>query len=357
MFWNNTNNQDKFYNFVDKQERFKQRVKIIPVDFEKPWWNIILQQKRLISFAMFSQFIGSVFDSLFPIFLATAVNNLDIQLFLIVLGVKLAIIWIYNIMLRFNAVFQIQTMGSVELSANQFFLTVDPIFHTMKSSGKIISKIGRGSSSYEDILDLISFDLLSIVTSLITVSIAMFTFGWQLGLTSLGFILFIGMFNIVAQIFRTKTFQPRRIKAEDRFKAVSVETLLQAPFVRAIFASNEQLEKTKRLEIESMTKQGNAWMAGTYVNVITRTIYTLSVVTIGIMTLLQAKTGGISPIIALSIILTYSNGTAGILTVGNNVKRLTTALSNITDLFDFIRGFGKQTFPVLEENTKLKLKK
>ena len=353
MFWNNSKYQEKFYNFVDSTEKLETKMRILPVDFQKPWWDIILRQKSLALFAVVSQFIGSVFDSIFPILIGYAITTFDINLFIFVMVIRLAIIWIYNIMLRYNAIFQNQTMSSIDFNANQYFLTVDPIFHTMKSSGKIISKISRGSKSYEDVLDIVSFDLLGIVTSLTTIAITMFAFGWQIGLVSLGFLGFLAIFNITAQIYRTKTFQPRRIKAQDQLKAIQVETLLQAPFIRAIFASTEQINKNKNATISSMLKDTLGWQAGAYVNVITRTIYIISVFVIGYLVLIQAKNGILSTTLALSIILAYSSGTSGILSIGNMVKRLSTSLTDINDLFDFIRGFGKQTYPVLEEDGKL----
>ena len=102
-----------------------------------------------------------------------------------------------------------------------------------------------------------------------------------------------------------------------------------------------------------MAKEGNSWQAGTYINATTRTLYILSSLIIGILVINQTISGEISNTIALSIILTYSSGTQGVLYIGDKVKRLTTALSNVNDLFDFIRGFGKQTFPVLEDDWKL----
>jgi len=356
MFWNNPKNQDRFYNFISKTEKLESKMQILPVDFQKPWWDIIVRQKKLALFAVFSQFIGSVFDAIFPILIGYAVTQLDFNLFILVMILRLAIIWVYNIMLRYNAIFQNQTMSSVDFSANQFFLTVDPIFHSMKSSGKIISKIARASRSYERVLDSISFDLLGIVTSLTTVAITMFVFGWEIGFVSLGFLSFIALFNISAQLYRTKTFTPRRIKAGDKMKAIQVETLIQAPFIRAIFAATEQIHKSKKATVKSMQEETLGWQASAYINVITRTVYVLSVFVIGYIVLTQVASGTLSTALALSIILAYSNGTSGILSIGNMVKRLSSALTDITDLFDFIRNFGQQSFPVLE-NEDLKIQK
>ena len=352
MFWDNLKNQDAFYNFVDRIEDLENKMVILPVDFQKPWWDLILRQKMAPLFTIFCQFISSSFDVVFPLLIAYSITSFDFNLLMISFVVWIAIIWMYNVMLRYDTIFQIQNMGSVEVGAMRFFLTVDPMSHATKSSGQIISKVSRGSSSYQTVLDVIMFDLVKIVTSLVTVTITMFAFGWELGLITMGFLSIIAIFNISSQIFRTKTFQPRRIKADDKFKAMSVENLMQAPFVRAIFASNEQMQKAKVTALRSMVIQGNSWQAATYVQVITRSLYAFSAVAVGFMVLFQAKNGVLTPVIAVSVIITYINSTSGILDVGSHTRRLTEALTNINDLYTFIRGFGKQTFPVLDNDCR-----
>jgi ABC-type multidrug transport system fused ATPase/permease subunit len=354
MFWDQIKNQNKYYDFVDRIEELENKMEILPINFQKPWWDIILRQKNIPLFTIFCQFLSSSFEVVFPILIAYSVTNLDFNLLAMCFAIWIAIIWLYNIMLRFDTIFQVKNMGSVEVGALKYFLTVDPINHSTKSSGQIISKVTRGASSYQTVLDVVIFDLVKIVTSLITVIIAMFAFGWQLGLVTLGFVLLIALIGIVLQIFRTKTFQPRRIKAEDKFKAMSVESMMQAPFIRVIFATNEQTKKASNTALKSMVVQRNSWQAAIYIQVIIRSLYAISAVIIGFMVLFQVKDGILTPVIATSVIVTYINSTSGVLEVGGHVKRLTEGLSNITDLFDFIRSFGKQSFPVLEENVKLK---
>lgn len=350
MFWNNSKYQAKYYNLIDRAENFEKRIKLLPVNFEKPWWDIIFQQKAATIYIFSVQFIWSVFDALFPIMLGFAVTELSLTLFLAVILARLILSLFYSAMFSYNTVFQIQTINSVEYSANEFFLTVDPLFHSTKSSGQIVSKVNRGSSSFESVMDIITFDMIGIVTGITTIIITMFAFDFRLGLISLFFLSAMTIFNIFGQIFNSRTFQPLRIAAEDKFKAVSLETLLQAPFIRAIFASNEQTRKSKIAIKNSMIKEGNAWQAETHINTATRAFYIISVAIIGYLILIQAQNGILAPALAFSIIITYTNGTQNILYVGNKVKRLTTSLSNINDLFDFIRGFGKQSFPVLDDD-------
>jgi len=133
MFYKKEKFKKRVYEFVDSNEKFEKKMKLLPVDFEKPWWQIIWSQKGYASFIIFVQVSWSVSDALFPIMLAYAVNQQSIAIFLSVVGLRLFLTWLYNIMFHYNAIFQIQTMSSVEYEANKYFLTVDPIHHSTKS--------------------------------------------------------------------------------------------------------------------------------------------------------------------------------------------------------------------------------
>ena len=350
MFYKKEKFKKRVYEFVDSNEKFEKKMKLLPVDFSKPWWQIIWSQKGFAAFIIFVQVSWSVSDALFPIMLAYAVNQQSIAIFLAVVGLRLFLTWLYNIMFHYNAIFQIQTMSSVEYEANKYFLTVDPVYHSTKSSGQIISKVNRGSAAYEDILDVMTFDLLSIIINLVTVTAAMFVFGWQLGLIAGGFIVGIVSFNIICDIIRISIFEPIKIESEDKSKAINLETLQQAPFIRTIFATTEQMIKSKKALLDQMVKEANNWQSGTYVNVVSRTAYISSFMILGLNVFWQLQAGNINTTIAIGILLTYANGTQPILYIGYQMKKLNRSIAAITDLFTFIRGFGKQTYPVLESD-------
>jgi hypothetical protein len=62
----------------------------------------------------------------------------------------------------------------------------------------------------------------------------------------------------------------------------------------------------------------------------------------------------ISSVVGIGLITSYISSSNSIKGVGNQVKKLSSAHSRITDLFTFMRGFGQQTFPVLDEKQILK---
>lgn len=351
MFYKNPKTQEKIYNFVDKTEKLDTKIKILPVDFNKPWWDVILQQKTALALMLATEIFGNVFIVIFPILAGFAITNNNFTLFLVIILMMIADTWSNVYIVKIQNVAQINCMNSVEFRANEYFLTVDPIAHSTKSSGQIISKIGRAASSYEDVLDLLCTDILAILVSLVTVSVAMFAFDWKIGIVAFVFLLFIGSFNTFFHIARTAIFLPKQIKTEDDLKAVSVETLLQVTFIRAIYATNEQIQRLVKVTKNHMITFGNNWQAYQYVSGISRSLHITSVFVIGKMVFNQMQNGAFTPILAISILITYASGTQNILTIGSKIKRLTTSISNINDLFKFIRGFGKQTFPVLKDES------
>jgi ABC-type multidrug transport system fused ATPase/permease subunit len=348
MFWNNEKFGNNLYNFVDKIEKYESQMKLLPVDFQKPWWDIIRRQKWTLFLVAGVEVLVTIADTLLPLAVGYAIQNRNLWLFVGIVGFRLLLTWIFNITFHYNTIFQIQIMESVEYAANKFFLTVDPVYHSTKSSGQIVSKVNRGSSSYENILDIVTFEILPFLTGFGTVILTMFAFGWQLGVVASGFIIIITVFNILSHVIRGKIFEPIEHEAEDKVKAVGLESLQQATFVRTSFAVTELLQKYSKFANARMIKTGNNWQSGTYVNAVTRTLYQLSYLCVGLVLFKFLDQNLLTPIACISIILTYSTGTNRVLYIGNQVKRLTKGITSVTDLFTFIRGFGKQTYPVLK---------
>ena len=75
MFYNNPKFQEKIYNFIEKTEKLDTKMKILPVDFNKPWWDVILQQKTAMILMLATEIFGNVFIVIFPILVGLAITN------------------------------------------------------------------------------------------------------------------------------------------------------------------------------------------------------------------------------------------------------------------------------------------
>lgn len=71
------------YDFVSRQEKYDKKMKILPVDFQKPWWQILVDQKKLVLIVMGMQFVWSIFDSLFPILIGFAITSSNFYIFVV----------------------------------------------------------------------------------------------------------------------------------------------------------------------------------------------------------------------------------------------------------------------------------
>ncbi|GAB4146645.1 MAG: hypothetical protein OHK0017_07420 [Patescibacteria group bacterium] len=339
----------KYFPILDQISGLKKRMHLQQVNFIEPWWKIIWDNRNLLAISLLIESVAQVFIAAVPAVVGWAINssNWIILLYLILFWVLVATSLIISNYLNVIAAGQI--IYSVHYQAVKFFLTVDPIFHSTRSSGQIIAKVNRGSEAYESFLDTIWFDLLKIVIRSSTVVVAMFSFSPVLGWVSLGMILFIGIISLVTKIILVQITAPAWLKADDKAKAVNLETLREVYLIRSAFASFEQDQRLIQKNQNLMSTVGNSWFAHTFIDLSIRILYILSVGIVIWLTHHLIQVGEITSVLGLSLILTYISGSSDILQVGRFTERLMDRWSRINDLFQFIRGFGKQTFPVINQ--------
>lgn len=342
----------KWYPIFEKLFGFEKRVKILPVDFAKPWWQIIWDQKFKLVLSIFLSVLDFAFYGLVPIIAGYIITsgNYTFIVYFVIAGILVNLLG--PLQFYIYCLLEIQSMYSVSVQANKFFLTVDPLAHSTRSSGQIISKVGRGSDSFENILDIFNYELLWIFTGVFTTIIAMTSFDSNIGLIALFAIILVGILSVASRFWLTPITTREYIKKEDAFKAVGVETLAQVAHIRSSFASNEQKdvleEKTTKLMITGMT----TWFSGVLLNMVIRSIYFSTVLLIGWLLLESVRQNQIPLAIAIGLFISYVNGSSLINRLGRTVERFTDRVAKADDLFTFIRSFGKQTYPVLEGDQK-----
>lgn len=79
----------------------------------------------------------------------------------------------------------------------------------------------------------------------------------------------------------------------------------------------------------------------------TRVSYAISTLLIGLIIFDLSSTGQINSGIGISLLLAYFNGAGPILRVGDTIRTIVEKTSRQIDLFQFIRQFGVQSYPVL----------
>ncbi len=352
-FWNNPEFQEKIYNFFYNLFRFESSLKILPVDLDKPWYQIILDQKWIFLLEIISEAVQAVYGALTPLILGYTLFNQSLStLFWFVFGYALLEI-MNRFVLRFQTIMTYQTSNSIAFAAYSFFLTVDPIFHTNKSSGQIFGKIQSTTASISELLSQFVSGLVPLITGFVTVVIALGSYSWTLAVTSISFFVLITLTNGTFNLVNARTFKPRMIKQEDKTNGLLVENLFQNALIRSSFATPERLKRTKKLLLDNMVITATRDLSVGVGTTMTRILYIIGTFAIAFILLNLLKKGELSTNLAVTLMITYINSSSPVMRFGQTIRQFVDKYVQATDLFTFIQKFGKQSFPVLEGEEKL----
>ncbi|NJS41992.1 hypothetical protein HC766_06975 [Candidatus Gracilibacteria bacterium] len=83
---------------------------------------------------------------------------------------------------------------------------------------------------------------------------------------------------------------------------------------------------------------------------VTRLLITGSVVWMVIVMIELISQNKIDSTLAIALLLTYMAGTRQITRVGQTVANFSEGVEDMNDLWDYIRTFGKQTYPVIDKD-------
>jgi hypothetical protein len=105
-----------------------------------------------------------------------------------------------------------------------------------------------------------------------------------------------------------------------------------------------------------MVKWSVAWYASGIPITINRVLFLISTIALSFTILDLVKNSQMQAVTGVALLVTFLSASGSVLSVGSIIRNITEKYIEIIDLFEFVRSFGKQTFPVLEENEELKMK-
>lgn len=334
---------------------FLKKAKTKHINFFEPWWKPLTNQKGYIAFLILGELIVNSYKTYTPTLISSAYEQQSFNYLMVIFACWLGIIFLEFLVREFHAVFELRTMYSVQVSGHTFFLTVDPVYHSKRASGAILSKIVRATKGYEEMLDRIVFDILPVTISSATAVISIMVFDFWVGLAVLGALGLIVTLNILGL---TKIIMPieRDVLAKDDLaRTIALENLAQVHLIRASFATEDIHEKYQTSENNVMFKEGLQWLNSEALYSFIKGLYILTIAGLTFWLLKMVNSGQASTVGALAILMTYMRGTANIIKLGKPIRKTAKSLMRIKDLFSYIQNFGKQTFPVLTEDLKQKV--
>lgn len=326
---------------------------LLPIDFAKPWWQIIVDQKRLALTIAILTLSPHILWSISPFLLTYIFKMGSFDACLLIFGLWSTINIAEALGYRLNAKFELQIIHSIHQNAHKHLLVVDPRYHTHRSSGAILGKIERAARGYEDLLDQIILEFTPMAVGIITTIIALSFYSLWLALvvSVLFFVIITCGYYYATKI--SVPWQKRFIASDDAFRATAVENLAQVHLVRATFASNHINHKLSTNIKDNMKYESQLWLSYTFSNFILRTLYLGALFLVIMVLFWQVKNGHTTVVAASALAIAYLRNTQLLLKVIAPFRRYIRGLLAVRDLFAFIPTYGKQSYPVLGNTNKL----
>jgi ATP-binding cassette subfamily B protein AbcA/BmrA len=334
---------------------FLNKAKTRRIDFTRPWWTPITDQKFYILFLLMGEIVVNSFKTYTPILISRAFENRNYQSLFIIFAAWLCIIFLEFLVREFNIILELKTMYSVQTSGNTFFLTVDPIYHAKRASGAILSKIVRATRGYEELLDRIVLDLLPVLISTITAIYTVIKFDYKVGLAVFAGLAFIIFLNIIGLFKLIIPIENDVLAKDDIARSVALENLTQIHLIRSTFASESIFKKYQASERAVMLQEGRQWISSEALYSIIKALYIATIAGLTFWLIQMVSLDKTSAIAALAVLMTYMRGTANIIKLGKPIRRAAKSIMRIKDLYKYIGSFGRQTYPVLSDDYKNKV--
>lgn len=319
------------------------------INFNKPWWYIILQLKWLAAIVLFTVFVRDLFWTLVPFLIAFTLEKGSWYFFSAVCGMYVLVELNSILTTVVNTRFQLQCIHSVTYSAHYYLLMIDPHYHVKRSSGVILGKINRAARGYEDVLDQITYEFMPLVVSIGTMIIILSHYSFMLVGVLCACLGVIVLFGYYYTWTISQRLENEFIKTDDDCKAIAFESLSQIHLIRATFATEYILGKLKNvIDINSHTER-KLWLSYTFAARTLGILYSLSILIIlgFLMHCVHAETMSLS--FSIGLILAYIQSTNRLLKILGPLRRFMRGLSAIKDLFKFMPECGKQTISILED--------
>ena len=328
--------------------KFNYKNQILTIDFNNSCWSLFLKNKALLAFVVISEVVKVAFITILPLVLGWIINtqNYSAIFYGIIISILIQILALYSYHLV--EIYHSNNKYSLYFQAYKQLLCIDPIWYSTGSTGEIHAKIDRAYKAVEDFADQLLYDIMPAVVSVITVLLALIYYNLILGLIAFVFICLTGGLSTVWYWIYGNQSEPKINKQEDILKSVSIENLSQISYIRACFATFEQVAKLEKIVLKIIKLDASSKIGYIACNQIVQLIYRLSLFVLAYFILKIVESNQLDLLTGSSLLLTYLGGSATMLWIGQKTRRLIQNYLKIVDLFDFMKGFGKQSFPVLE---------
>ncbi|MBN2267495.1 MAG: ABC transporter ATP-binding protein [Candidatus Babeliaceae bacterium] len=331
-------------------EKPADKVRLIPIDFQKPWWHIFWAQRWITGCLLVSLTIFDILNTLFPLLIGQAISAQSITYLAVIISVYLAqeaSSWL--IARPFITILQAQVVDSFRYNAYRSLLGIDPAYHAQHSSGVSIGKIRRTSEAYLRLTKKMLDDLIPILIINITTLISVFYYSTTIGFIVTGIVITVGTFLGFIIIRSTKKIELQANRDDDMANHIGNESLSRNAYIRATFASDEVLHKLTDSHKRVMRSSATFHMTYRLLRGISVFCYLIVIAVIAAIMILFVRSGSLSSIMALSLMVMIFRSTEPLIKLDKYIVDAVSSYRKITDFYRYIRAYGKQTYPVFAD--------
>jgi ABC-type multidrug transport system fused ATPase/permease subunit len=335
----------KVYNFVEKLFGMVGKIRIHPVDFNLPWYSIYKKYWVRLGVSLIAETIVWVFFTTLPLIINYAIKTQNITLAISLGLVFMMLSIMVQTHMRSYVLAEAGIMGSVSNSAYKFFVKVDPIHHSTRESGKVISKINRAVGAYENTTDILTFNILRFIIQISVILVSFIYYDFTVGVIAAGSLIIMLVVSTISQIFIAKNVTPKDNDQGDIQSQVEVESLQQVALIRSSFATPEHIQKLKKTNIRTGEVQATVWISFISTAFIPRILFGIFFIIIALIIVNLVKIENLDVITSISLIAMYMS-TYSIILAGRDIERLVSNIEKIKNLYIYIQEYGDSSYPV-----------
>ena len=335
----------KVYNFLEKLFGMVGNIRIHPVDFNLPWYSIYKKYWVRLGVSLIVETMVWVFFTTLPLIINYAIKTQNITL-VISLGLVFIIFPILvQIHIRSYSLALSSLMRSISNSAYKFFVKVDPIHHSTRESGKVISKINRATSAYDTLTLILTYNILPFIVQISVILISFIYYDFTVGILAGGSLILMLIVSTISQIFIAKSVIPKENDQLDTQSQVEVESLQQVTLIRSSFATPEHIQKLKKTNIRTAEVQATVWMSFVSTTFIPRILFGISFIIVSVFIINLINTGSLDIITAIALMTMYVS-TYEIINSGRYIQWTVSNIEKIKNLYTYIQEYGDSSYPV-----------
>ncbi len=323
---------------------------IFPIDFTKPWWQLIAYQKGTCFCILAMTAIYQVFTTITPFLAALIFESHGMYMCFVIFGIWFILDILQKLARQQNPKFQLQCIYSIYQAAHLHLLSVDPQYHVHRSSGAILGKIDRGARGCEDLLDQITDDFTPLIFSLITVIIMVVYYSYTIAAIMALFIISIISIGYYFTTRISASFEKDFLKSDDACKTTAVENLAQIQLIRSTFAADFRSQRLKNNVLSNVYTEGALWLSYSATFHFLALLHLASLFILAVFLVWQVNHSLATTASAIGLFLSYMQGTKMLVVTMKLFRKTMRSLAAIHDLFAFIPAFGKQQIPVFGDS-------